>query len=327
MVDKKNTKSTKGAVQSRVGLKQRFAAYRLDHRRVANESGRRLIQTPFTTLMTWLVIAIALSLPTALSLVVSNLQALGDHWDSGASASLFLDHRIDRTRALDIAQTLRQREDVASVEYISQDQALKEFEAVSGFSDVLQLLDDNPLPSVLVVTPTDPDMSSAQGERFLDSLATIPGVTRTQLDLLWVKRLQQIIALLQRATDILIVLLGLGVILVVGNTIRMTIEQRRDEIVVAKLVGATDAFVQRPFLYVGLWYGLGGGVLACLLVAFAGIWMEAPVKALADAYQTSFDVQGMTVLQILGVCFTGAIIGLLGSALAVFKHLREIEPR
>jgi cell division transport system permease protein len=318
--------TNKGAVQSKITWRHRLASYRMDHKRVAKESGRRLLQSPFTTLMAWLVIAIALSLPTGMTLVVDNLTDLGEHLDGGTSASLFLDPRIDRARALELAQQIRQRSNVAAVDYISQDQALKEFEAVSGFSDVLQLLDENPLPSVLVVTPLHSNMGSAEAQRFIDDLASTPGVTRTQLDMQWVQRLQHILSLLDSATQVIAMLLGLGVILVVGNTIRMTIEQRRDEIVVAKLVGATDSFVQRPFLYVGLWYGIGGGVLACIIVWSASLWLAGPIEALADAYQASFYVQSLSFLQAISVCIIGAIIGLLGSGLAVFKHLRDIEP-
>lgn len=318
--------ANKGAVQSKVTWRHRWASYRLDHKRVAKESGRRLIQSPFTTLLAWLVIAIALSLPTGMTLVVDNLTDLGEYLDGGTSASLFLDPRVDRSRALDIAQSLRQRNDIVNVEYISQQQALEEFEAVSGFSDVLQLLDENPLPSVLVVTPLNSNMGSAEAQRFVDDLSDIPGVTRTQLDMQWIHRLQQILSLLDSATEVVAILLGLGVILVVGNTIRMTIEQRRDEIVVAKLVGATDSFVQRPFLYVGLWYGIGGGILACIIVWLASLWVAGPIEALADAYQASFYVKTLSLLQALGVCIIGAVIGLLGSSLAVFKHLRDIEP-
>lgn len=318
--------TNKGAVQSKVTWRHRLAAYKLDHKRVAVDSWQRLFATPFATVMAWLVIAIALSLPTGLNLAVDNLKALGEHWDGGVSASLFLDPRIDERRAKQLVETLRERDDVAEATYISQQQALQEFERVSGLDNVLSYLDDNPLPSVLVVTPADLNMTSAASERFLETMASIPGVESVQLDMQWVNRLQQILQLFDRLATVLAALLALGVVLVIGNTVRMTIEQRRDEIVVAKLVGASDSFVQRPFLYAGAWYGLGGGVLACMIVWVASGWLSGPIEALADAYQASFYAQGLGPLAALGVCAVGVLMGLLGSAIAVFKHLREIEP-
>lgn len=318
--------TTKGAVQSRVTWRHRWAAYRLDHKRVAVESWRRLYKTPFATVMAWLVIAIALSLPTGMTIAIDNLRALGDAWDGGVSASLFLDQRVDERRARELAETLRDREDVTNVVFISKAQALQEFEQVSGLDNVLGYLDENPLPSVLVVTPADLNMSSAASERFIETLSSIPGVKKVQLDMQWVNRLQQILSLFDRVSKVLALLLALGVILVIGNTVRMTIEQRRDEIVVAKLVGASDSFVQRPFLYAGAWYGLGGGILACVIVWFASWWLSGPIEALADAYQASFYAHTLGVLSALGVCAIGMVMGLLGSSLAVFKHLRDIEP-
>lgn len=318
--------TSKGAVQSRVTWRHRWAAYRLDHKRVAAESWRRLLRTPFATVLAWLVIAIALSLPTGMSIAIDNLRALGDHWDGGVSASLFLDPRVDERRARELADTLRDRDDVTNVVFISREQALREFEQVSGLDNVLSYLDDNPLPSVLVVTPAEVNMSRPASERFIETLTSIPGVEKVQLDMQWVNRLQQILSLFDRVATVLAVLLALGVILVIGNTVRMTIEQRREEIVVAKLVGASDSFVQRPFLYAGAWYGLGGGILACLIVWLASWWLSGPIGALADAYQASFYAQTLGILSALGVCVIGVVMGLLGSSLAVFKHLREIEP-
>jgi len=318
--------ASKGAIQSRITWRHRWAAYRLDHKRVAMESWRRLFSSPFATVMAWLVIAIALSLPTGMTIAIDNLKALSDHWDGGVSASLFLDERIDERRAQQLVDTLRSREDVADVTYISREQALIEFEQVSGLSDILSYLDENPLPSVLVVTPTELNMTSAASQRFIDTLSSIPGVDKVQLDMQWINRLKQILSLFDRLASALALLLALGVVLVIGNTVRMTIEQRREEIVVAKLVGASDSFVQRPFLYAGAWYGLGGGVLACMIVWLASWWLSGPIEALADAYQASFYSSTLGFFNAILVCVIGVIMGLLGSAIAVLKHLRDIEP-
>jgi len=204
---------------------------------------------------------------------------------------------------------------------------LEEFQAAAGFGDALALLDVNPLPGVLLVSPEAVlanDISNIN--TLVKDLNTLPGVAEVQLDRQWLRRMQQILEMGQRVAVLLGFTLSMGVLLVLGNTIRLAIENRRDEILVVKLVGGTNAFVRRPFLYTGLWYGLSGGLMAWVGVTLGGLWLDSTVTGLAVLYQSSFSLvgtgwQGLVILTLLG----GAL-GLLGAGLAVSRHIAGIEP-
>jgi cell division transport system permease protein len=213
---------------------------------------------------------------------------------------------------------------IAEVQYISADQALSEFKQLSGFGEAAAVLDKNPLPAVLVVRPNDASPEAAAALQH--QLAANPAVDQVRLDLQWLKRLSAILDIVRRVTDILAALLGLAVILVVGNTIRLEIGGRRTEIEVSKLLGATDAFIRRPFLYHGAWYGFAGGLIACLLVVAAVTLVEEPVSRLAGLYGSAFALQGLGFMGALGLLAGGGLLGWTGSWLAVARHLRAIEP-
>jgi cell division transport system permease protein len=155
----------------------------------------------------------------------------------------------------------------------------------------------------------------------------LPQIDQAVLDLEWVQRLYSMMALGKRLVIALAALLALGVLLVVGNTIRLAIESRRDEIVIVKLVGGTNAFVRRPFLYTGLWYGLGGGILAWLIIGFGLFWLSSPVAELAGLYRSQFELQGLGIGDSLMMWLCGGLLGLAGAWLAVSRHLGAIEPR
>jgi cell division transport system permease protein len=210
------------------------------------------------------------------------------------------------------------------VDYISADQALGEFKKLSGFGDAVAVLDKNPLPAVLVVRPKDASPEGA--EALQHQLAGNPAVDQVRLDLQWLRRLTAILDIVRRVTDILAALLALAVMFVVGNTIRLEIGGRRTEIEVSKLLGATDPFIRRPFLYHGAWYGLVGGLIACILVALAVSLVAAPVSRLAGLYGSAYVLQGLGILGALGLIAGGAVLGWVGSWLAVARHLRAIEP-
>src|SRR5690606_35892630 len=247
------------------------------HRRVARDSLLRLLHAPWASLMTWAVIAIALALPTTLFLMLANVEQLSQNWSSTPRITLYLDLRVSASEAHRLQEVIGNKAQVEGVSYISPEQALEEFKAFSGLAEAIEYLDANPLPPVFIVTPAESLTAAAQVETLQRELAAQPGVARAQLDMDWVKRLYSLMELVRRAILALGGLLAVAVLLVIGNTIRLAIESRREEIVVIKLVGATDAFVRRPFLYTGLWYGLGGGILAWLLVFFWLLWLAGPV--------------------------------------------------
>ncbi|MGE5624903.1 MAG: permease-like cell division protein FtsX [Bacillota bacterium] len=316
------TREARGAAaaSARGGVK----AWARDHVRVSLTSLGRLYRHGGTSLMTAAVIGIALSLPAALQVLVSNAKAVSGSWEGSARISLYLKTSVSDGDARALADTVRKMDGVADVQYIGADQALAEFKQLSGFGDAASALDKNPLPAVLVVRPTDgsPEAAAALEHQ----LAGNPAVDQVRLDLQWLKRLSAILDIVRRVTDILAGLLALAVILVVGNTIRLEIGGRRTEIEVSKLLGATDSFIRRPFLYHGAWYGLAGGLIACLLVVVAVVLVEEPVSHLAGLYGSVFALQGLGFLGALGLLAGGSLLGWAGSWLAVARHLRAIEP-
>jgi cell division transport system permease protein len=308
------------AAESRGGLK----AWARDHARVAVTSLGRLYRHGGTSLMTAAVIGIALSLPAALQVLVGNARLVSGSWEGAARISLYLKSNVNDAQARAFADTVRHMDGVADVQYISSDQALAEFKQLSGFADAVSVLDKNPLPAVLVVRPVDTSPEAAADLQH--QLAGNANVDQVRLDLQWLKRLTAILDIVRRVVDILAALLGLAVIFVVGNTIRLEIGGRRTEIEVSKLLGATDSFIRRPFLYHGAWYGFAGGFIACLLVAGAVALMTAPAGRLAGLYGSTYELQGLGFLGVLGLIAGGALLGWAGSWLAVARHLRAIEP-
>lgn len=314
----------RGATAARTTFAQRFQSYREHHREVALESLRRLLATPLPTLMTLLVIAIALSLPAGLYVMLKNVESISADWDGSAQISLFLHNSTSNDQGRALADTLAQRTDVKRVEYISRDQALKEFESQSGFGDLLNELGENPLPAVIVVYPSLTGPAQAQALR--DELSKRGEVDLAQLDAQWVQRLHAILDLGRRIVVALSLALALAVLLVIINTIRLAIESRRDEIVIVKLVGGTDAFVRRPFMYTGFWYGLGGCLIALVLIQSVIWWLHDPVSSLSALYSSHFELIGLGLDAALLMLVGSIIVGLLGARLAVTQHIRAIEP-
>lgn len=287
----------------------------------------QLLATPLPSLMTVAVIGIALALPTGLYLVLENIQAMSGDWDNTVQISLFLKKEVDNAQAHVLADQLRRRTDIEHVQVITPEQALEEYRLFSGFGEALTELAENPLPAVLVLQLATDDINPQASEQLAAALNELPEVDIAQLDMRWLKRLLAIIELIQRGVLILAILLSLTVLLVVGNTIRLAIYNRRQEIEINKLVGATDAFIRRPFLYSGFWYGFGGSLVAWLLVNIALWLLHAPVKQLKILYYSQFELLNLNLLASLILFVSGALLGLIGAGLAVERHLQEIQPR
>lgn len=281
---------------------------------------------PFSTLMTVAVIGIALAMPAGLHVLLKNVQQVLSGWDSAAQLSLFLHHDSSEAEAQALAERLRARQGIASVEYISSAQAMSEFQRHSGFSEALSALEDNPLPPVLVVYPALELQGPELLQQLRQELADERSVEIAQLDMQWVKRLYALMDIGKRGVWVLAAMFALGVLLVVGNTIRLAIQNRRDEIVIIKLIGGTDTFIRRPFLYTGFWYGLLGGVIAFILVELALWLLSGPVNNLAALYSSEFRLASIDLATAAALLFSGMLLGLGGSWLAVGRHLRAIEP-
>tara|TARA_R100001143_G_scaffold58335_2_gene56158 strand:- start:1760 stop:2752 length:993 start_codon:yes stop_codon:yes gene_type:complete len=295
-----------------------------NHQQVAVDSLDRLLASISGTLMIWIMIAIAMALPLFLLLFLQNLQQFGSDLDEASQISVFMNTTTEMPRLEQLRDELLGRSEIQNVEIISAETALQEFQASSGFGDILSGLDENPLPPVLLVTPLAQDAAVLQP--LLASLQDYPEVDEVQFDLDWLQRLYGILNLAQRLTYMIGLLLALGVALVVGNTIKLAIENRRDEIVVVKLVGGTDAYVSRPFLYTGLWYGAGGGLIACVLILLAQLILQGPVSRLAGLYEGEFALIGLGISGFFMVLLLSAMLGWFGAWLSVLRHLRAIEP-
>lgn len=284
----------------------------------------RLARQPVAALLTALVIAVALALPAGLRVIVNNADLLSDSWESVADFTVYLDLDTSEQRAAIMAQEIEARGDVAQVDLITRDDALEEFRAASGFGDALDALGENPLPHTLVVRPTSEELGNV--ERLAAFLEGLPETDLVQIDTAWVARLRGILQLGQRFVDIVSALLGLAVLVVIGNTIRLEINNRREEIVVMKLVGGSDGFIRRPFLYLGFWYGLFGALGAALLIAVTLLLLREPVSTLAALYGSRFALSGLTLAELGILVGAGALLGWAGAGLATARHLRSIEP-
>jgi cell division transport system permease protein len=286
----------------------------------------RIVKYPFASLLTMSVIAMALALPLFLNLFLSNVRSAAGDWNDAFDLSIYMDKKASSARTGSLAKQLRLRGDVAGVRVITAEQAMAEFRDTSGFGKALDALTDNPLPDTLIVTPSL-DASTPQGTaRLKEAITAMTDVQTVQLDTEWVKRLHAMLDILRRVVALTAGLLGASVVLIVGNTIRLDILNRRAEIEVMKLVGASDGFARRPFLYSGVWYGLGGGLIAVILVAVAAAVLAKPVDSLAVLYGSQFHLKGLKFVagaQVLGVAVA---LAWLGSWLAATRHIRGIAP-
>ena len=269
------------------------------------------------SLLNALVIGVALALPAGGYALLESLRPAGERLTLEPRISLFLDPQAKRADAEALGQRLRTDRRIAHVRFIPREQALEQMKAIQGLEPVIAALGRNPLPDAYVVT-TKEDLA---GE-----LARLPGVAHVQADAVWARRLAAATAILESALWLLAGLLGAALVAVTFNTIRLQILTQRDEIEVSKLIGATDAFIRRPFYYLGLLQGLVGGVVALGLVAAALALLNREVGVLADSYGSNFRLGFLSLLEAAAAVLFAGGLGWLGAQLSVSRHLREIEP-
>ncbi|MCB1742072.1 MAG: permease-like cell division protein FtsX [Gammaproteobacteria bacterium] len=279
------------------------------------------------TIMTVLVVAVAMALPACAYLSVVNLGGLTRGWSGAYSVSAFLGSELGENDVRRFAAELRLHPDIGRVEIITPKQAMAEYANWSGFGDLTGLLDgENPLPPVLLIEPRPGEVDLMRLEALLKSLEARQEIELATSDAGWLLRLGAILALCERVLVVVLVLIAFGVTVLVGNTVRVTVENRREEIEICKLFGASDGFVRRPFLYQGLVFGLLGGATALLAVELIVLTLSGPVHALGRAYDTVIDIHGLDVGLAAGLLLGGGLLGLAGSWLAVGRHLRAVEP-
>ena len=317
--------SSTGASAHQIRVKDKVTGWSQQHQLVAVETLMRLLRQPFGSIMTWLVIAIALTLPGAVWMTFDNLTQLSSRFQQSGSISVYLTPGTTDETAQLLEKAILGEEMVAKVNYISATQALDEFRRTSGLGDALDLLPENPLPGVIMVEPelmatrTDVQILTVKIEQD-------PAVDSVIKDDAWLNRLEALIALSERVVWVVSVLLAISIVLIVGNTIRMSIANRVDEIRVMKLVGATDAGVRRPFLYTGLWYGMIGGLMSWLVLIVGWLLISGPVRNLAELYASEFTLRPLSALVALLLLVSAMFLGWAGAWWSVVRHLGEIEP-
>jgi cell division transport system permease protein len=304
-----------------------MSGWLLRHVQSALFAAGRLARAPVATAFTLLVIAIALTLPSTLALAIQSLSGVTGELSGAVDVSVYFKQDVPLEKARQLANSLKQRSGIARVDLIPADEALKQFREQSGFGAALDVLEGNPLPHALDVRPKADAVDPGHMESLRRYLVAWPEVELVQVDNEWVQRLNAILDLLRRLVLGTAALLGVGVLAVVGNTIRLDIYNPRAEIEVTKLVGGSNAFVRRPFLYTGLFYGVLGALLAAALVWLALYLLDDPVSRLAKTYGSSFQLM-LPRLRELGLLVgAGALLGIVGAWLAAARHLARIEPR
>lgn len=296
------------------------------HASTAIGSLERLARQPFASLMIILVIAVTLALPAAINLVVKNASSVSDSWDNALDFSVFLKRQVSLSEAEALARLIGQRADIETVELISAEDALAEFKRQSGFAEALDQLPDNPLPHTLVVRPSVGN-TSASLILLQEEIGNLPESDFVQVDTEWVQRFHAILDIVRQAISIGAALLAVAIVVIIANTIRLDIENRREEIEVTKLIGATNAFVRRPFLWTGFWYGLFGGLMALALVHYGLFMLEGPVAKLSGLYQSNIAVVSLDLTEGAAIIGIGVFLGLFASWFTAARHMRRIEPR
>ena len=286
----------------------------------------RLARQPFASIMIILVIAVTLALPASINLLVKNARTVSGSWDNALDFAVFLQQPVSVDEAAALAQLIEQRADVDSVQFISADDALLEFKQQSGFGEALDQLPDNPLPHTLVVRP-GPGNTSASLVLLQEEIGNLPETDFVQIDTEWVQRFHAILDIVRQAIAIGAALLAIAIVVIIGNTIRLDIENRRAEIEVTKLIGATNAFVRRPFLWTGFWYGLVGGLMALALVYYGLYMLSGPVARLAGLYQSNVTISSLDLVEAAAIVGIGIFLGLFGSWVTAARHMRRIEPK
>jgi len=306
--------------------KTKIRVYFICHVRAMISSLGKLLRTPLTSCMTIAVIGIALALPTNFYVLLHNMQNLSQQWNNNsAEISLYLKMHIAPKQIQDLIQKLKTDSEISEVRYISAQQGLQEFSNVLGNDKVITMLAENPLPELIIVNPAPALRTSQAVGQLLDKMKALAEVETVQLDLQWLQRLDGIIILVKKVIFALAFLLGIGILSIVGNTIRLAVQNERKEIEVMHQIGATNAFIRRPFLYTGIWYGLFAGLVAWFLEGIVLVWLQGSVKNLANSYHSDFYIQGLNFNGGIKLLLLSILLGLIGSWFVADRYCNAIQ--
>jgi cell division transport system permease protein len=273
-----------------------------------------------------LVIAIALALPASFHVLIRNAQQASGEFKVTHQISLFLRPDLTDEIGRKIAEKLNHRPQVKNALLLTKQAGLEELRSYSGFGDALKFLDFNPLPTVINIIPKD-SVAPEDLEKLVADLEKMGEADFVQVDSQWLHKLRAILAIADRCIRMFSVLLGLGVLFIVGNTIRLELQNRHEEIAVTKLLGATDRFIRRPFVYTGFWFGFLGGGLAWLLVNLLILILRSPAKELAELYGSPFTLSFLSFTETELLLGSSVLLGIIGASIVVSYYLRKLDPR
>lgn len=311
---------------SKVKGKSLRAIWREQYRYAWSTTLSDLLRQPWSTLMTMMVIAISLALPTACYLIWKNIDAASEQWYPTPQITVYLEKSLNNEQSQALADQLAKIDGVESIIYLPKDQALNEFREWSGFDDALNMIDSNPLPAVVMLLPDNNHQTSDQMKTIRQQAGATSGVEDARLDDGWFTRLTALTGLIALMASILAALMIIAVFLVIGNSIRLNIFSRRDTIKVMKLIGATDGFILRPFLNGGAILGFVGALIA-LCISQLLIWgLNIAVSRVASVFSTEFRLQGISWEEALLLLLISTMIGWLAAWLATMKHLKQFAP-
>ncbi|NOQ36523.1 MAG: FtsX-like permease family protein [Methylococcaceae bacterium] len=307
------------------GIIDKFRIYLGLHAHALFSSLGKLLKTPLTSVMTIMVLAIAIALASGFYVLLGNAEQLTGNLEATNQISLFLKSNMTDLDGRKLADKIKQSPDVKTVELITQEYALAEFRDYSGFGEALNALENNPLPTVIQVLPKNTLKNTEEVQRLVDELGRLDEVDIAQMDMQWVRRLQSMMSLAQHGVVILSFVLSFAVLFIMGNTIRLELEDRRDEVLISKLVGATYAFIQRPFLYTGFWFGFFAGATAWIIVTAAMLALKSPMEKLSELYDNNYEVLFLGFTESLILLFTSSLLGVLGSWMVLRYQLGQMK--
>lgn len=303
-----------------------FSRWLASHKRAISFAFNELLNAPIVNSITLFVIGIAIALPLGFYILLQNLQTVNTEWNTNApTISLYLKSHLPQNEIDTLVQSLKNNNEIKNVDYVSPSDGLKTFEKNTPFTDVISLFQHNPLPGVITVLPTEHNQSPEKIQILYTRLKSLPDVSIAQLDMNWVTRLFDVITIGKKITNALSLLFGVGVILIIGHTLRTSLSDHINEVQVMRLIGATNGYIRRPLLYRGLLYGLLGALVAWLFINLFLHQLQLPVSQLAQTYHAPFYLKNISFEMGITVMLIAGFAGLISAWLITAQFLNQPE--